>query len=83
MCNDYIRVEILEDATHWIALEDNRYHWGSFTPNKPYKIDMIKREFKNAWNKDVEAEEFWIKDDEGKLFNEPWLVQKGYLVKKI
>jgi hypothetical protein len=79
----YVRTEDINDgAEAWVALKDNRYQVGAFTPNKLYPLISIKTEFKNAWNQNIESEEFWIKDDNDDLII-PWEVHRGYFVKML
>jgi len=75
-------MDINDSATHWLALEDFRFQVGAFTPNKLYPLITIKTEFKNAWNQDMESEEYWIKDDNDDLII-PWEIHKGYFVKML
>jgi len=79
----YVRVEDINDgAEGWIPENDNRFNVGAFTTNKLYPLILIKNDFKNAWDQDVESEEYWIKDDNDDLII-PWLVHKGHFVKML
>lgn len=67
---DYIKVDDIEDATHWVATSDERYTRERVTLGIPYKLFLSR------------DGEISIIDDYKSDIN-LWLCHNGYFVKRI
>jgi hypothetical protein len=76
---NYIEVEVIEEATHWMSLENKM---GIFTFGKLYKLILRKFYTINAWNKNIVDEDFWVKNDLNQ-WHQPFGLHNGKFIKVI
>lgn len=71
----------IEKATHWIAFEDNKWDFlkNKVTAGRIYKLELLKEKLINYWGNEIEDEDYFIKDDEGR-YGMHYMIHKGVLV---
>lgn len=72
----YIEVNSIEEASHWMSLENNKV----FTFGKLYKLKLRIRYIINTWGENIKEEEYWIKDNNDKWCT-PFSGHNGIFVK--
>ena len=77
----YVKVENMDEANGWVAVDNIKYISNAITVGKFYKFHVLKTEFQNTWDKD-ESTENWIVDDNGNLCM-AFDVCKGYFAKEV
>jgi hypothetical protein len=75
----YIEVDVIEDATHWLALENPYNIKGDFAYGKYYKLEIRRLGFID-WDKNVIEKDYWVKDNNSE-WHQPFALHNGKFVK--